>query len=186
MRDRLKLILFLGLVALVAGCGGSSEQAEEAAAPAAEAPAAAEQTPDEIIAGLDAMCDEAAPAIAARQAEASLYDRVGGREGIEAMFSRVMALHDDNEVIAHMFEGVDTASVVEHATDFMVIGAGGEAVYEGREIVALHADMGIGNAEFLAAGADFQTAMTELGWGEGEQQEIMCMLLGARAAVMTK
>lgn len=185
MRDRLKLILFLGLLALLVGCGGSSENAEEAAAPAEE-PAAAEPTPDEIVAELDAMCEEAAPAIAARQAEAPLYDRVGGREGIETMFVRVLELHEGNETIAYMFEGVDMDNLVEHATDFMVIGAGGEAEYEGRDLVALHADMGIGNAEFLAAGEDFQVAMTELGWGEGEQQEVMCMLLGAREMVVTQ
>ncbi len=67
------------LTGLLAACGGT-EVSQEAAAPqpetqVQEVPA---PTPDEQVAGLEAMCAEAQSAMAARQAENTLFNRVGG------------------------------------------------------------------------------------------------------------
>ena len=83
----------LPLVVALAGCGGSVEQAETTAAAVEEAAPVVEQTPDGHVAELEAMCAEAGDAMAARQAEANLYGRVGGRDGIHTVVADTVARH---------------------------------------------------------------------------------------------
>lgn len=174
--------LLILLIAL-AGCGGT---AEETAAPAEEPVQEAEPTPDEIVAEHEAACAEAAEAMAARQAETSLYDRIGGREAIQAVVTDVVARHAVNDTIKHTLEGVDTDHLIGQVTDFLVVATGGEGEYTGRDMASAHAHLGLSNAEFLAAGADVDAAMEAAGWGENERQEVLCAFVGLRGEVVTR
>ena len=71
-------LMLIMLFALV-GCSGTSEQPTES--PVVKV----EPTPDEKVAELEQMCAGAAEAMAARQAEATLFDRIGGVEGIKVV-----------------------------------------------------------------------------------------------------
>ena len=65
-------------------------------------------TPDQQVAALDTMCNEAQAAMKARQAAKPLYDRLGGRESIQAVVADVVQRHLKNDAIDHLMEGVDT------------------------------------------------------------------------------
>ncbi len=174
------------LTGLLAACGGT-EVSQEASAPqqeiqVQEPPA---PTPDELVAGLEAMCTEAQPAIAARQAEDSLFNRVGGRDSIHKAVAETVRLHQINKPIKHLMEGVDPDILTEQVTDFLVLATGGQGDYNGRNMVDAHAHMNINNAQFLAAGGDLGTGMDFAGWGENEKQELLCAFVSLRPQVVT-
>jgi hemoglobin len=171
------LILLLALV----GCGGS-EKAEEQVA---EAPAeVVEPTPDEKVAELERMCADAGPAMEARQAETTLFERVGGRDGLQAVVDDTVDRHLQNKEIKHLFEGVDIDNLKSLVTDFLVVGTGGEGEYAGRDMNAAHAHLELTNAMFLSAGGDLGAAMDSAGWGEDEKQELLCAFVGLRGEVV--
>jgi hemoglobin len=173
-------------VLAVVGCSGEapSEESEPATAAVEESEAAAEPTVDEMIAEMDAGCAEAAEAIAARQAESTLYERLGGREAIHGAITETVRLHRENETIVHLMEGVDDADLIEKVSDFVAQASGGDVAYEGRSMVETHASMGLTNEHFLAAGGDVQAALQTVGVGEGEIQEVMCMFASLRSEVV--
>lgn len=180
------ILLIIGLSAGLVGCGGSSDQvSQQPAEPAQEVQAEKAPTPDEVVAGLEAMCAEAGPAMAARQAEDSLFNRVGGRESIHTMAAETVRLHQINEPIKRVMEGVDPDHLIEQVTDFLVLATGGEGDYDGRDMVAAHAHLNLSNADFLAAGSDLGKGMDFAGWGEGEKQELLCAFVGLRPQVVS-
>ena len=182
MKSRASFIILMVFMVVLAGCGGSDKVAEETAAAVQEV----EPTTDEQVAELEAMCAGAAEAMAARQAEASLFDRVGGREGIHAVVADTVARHQVNDTIVHTMEGVDPDHLIAQVTEFLVVATGGEGDYTGRNMVDAHAHMGLTNLEFLSAGGDLGAAMDAAGWGEDEKQELLCAFVGLRGDVVTQ
>ena len=174
------------VVLSVVACSGEapSEESEPVAAAVNESAAEAEPTVDEMVAAMDEGCAEAAEAIAARQAESTLYERLGGREAIHGVITETVRLHRENETIVHLMEGVDDADLIEKVTDFIAQASGGDEAYEGRDMVEAHEHLGLTNEHFLAAGSDVQTALQTARVGEDEIQEVMCMFASLRSEVV--
>ena len=172
----------LALVLVVGCAGGTAEKAEPA--PAAETKSAAQPTIDETIASLESGCAAAADAMAARQAERKLAERLGGRDAIHAVVTDVVRRHRANAAIAHLFDGVDDAHLIDQVTDFLASAAGADVAYGGRDMVTAHEHLAITNQHFLAAGGDVQAALQAAGVGEGEIQEVMCMFASLRDQVV--
>lgn len=178
----------LGMTTLFIGCSGSSDEATRQATAPQQEPQVQETsapTPDEQVASLEAMCAENQPLIEARQAENSLFNRVGGREGIHAVIAETVRRHQVNDGIKHLLDGVDPAMLIEQVTDFLVLGTGGEGEYHGRDMVAAHAHLNLSNADFLAAGSDLGAAMDTAGWSENEAQELLCAFVSLRPQVVS-
>ena len=161
------LLVVAVLLVGILSCYGPETTEETPSEPVADA--AAEPTPDEQVAQLEAMCAGAQEAMAGRQAAKSLYERLGGREQIHAVVEDVVRRHEVNDQISHLLEGVDTVHLVNQVTDFLVVGSGGEGEYEGLDMATAHAHLELTNADFLAAGADVGAAMTAAGVGADEQ-----------------
>ena len=74
----------------------------------------------------------------------SLYERLGGMEGIGQIVDGTIALHHKNPDIAHFFEGIDDEQLAHHVTTFFAAGTGGPATYAGRDmttqILRIHFD----------------------------------------------
>jgi len=178
--------LVILLVAFV-GCGGPAEEpADQADTAPAEATAEVEPTPDEQVAELEQMCADAGPAVAARQAEATLFERVGGRDGLQIVVADTVQRHLVNEQIKHLMANVNTDHLVTLVTDFLVVGTGGEGEYNGLDMASAHAHLELTNADFLAAGGDLGAAMEAAGWGENETQELLCAFVALRGEVVTR
>ena len=178
MRIRWAIVL-VGL-ALVVSCGDPAP--EPAPEPAEEA--VVEPTADEKMAVLVGMCEAAMPEIQARQADNSLYNRLGERDGIETIMRTMVEVHMGNPEIKPLFDGVDIENFIKNSTDFVSAGAGGDEEYKGRDIPAVHERMNLDTALFLEAGADLEEAMKQLGIGDAEIQEIMCALVSLRGLVL--
>ncbi len=165
------LVVIAGFVARTADAG---ESTEAKAAPSA----------DEQVAGLEQMCSENADAMATRQAEKSLYERLGGEEKIHEIIREVVRLHLENSDIAYLLDGVDTDHLAHSVALFIISGTGGPSVYEGPSLTASHAHMKLTNADFMAAGGDVVQAMKNLEYGENEINEMVCAFVSLRDQVV--
>lgn len=115
---------------------------------------------------------------------ASLYERLGSWEGIQAIVNDTIANHRKNPAIGHYFDGVDTAQLAGHVTAFFAAGTGGPSKYEGRDMTTTHASMGLSDADFDSAVADVLLALDQNGIGDGEKTEVAAILESLRPAVM--
>jgi len=171
-----RLVILCGVILLATGFVGSATAGEDEGE---KAPTTREQ-----VLGLDAMCAENAEAMAARQTEKSLYERLGGEEKIHEIVVEIVRLHGINPVIKHTLEGVDEARLIHGVTQFLVAGSGGPAEYKGRNMVDAHSHLELTNAEFLAAGGDVMQGMKNKECGEAEIQEVVCVLVSLRDQVV--
>lgn len=150
-----------------------------AAADAGDQPTVAEQ-----IAGLKTMCAETEQARAQRQADKALYYRLGGYDQIHEFTREVVRLHNENEAIKAIFTHVDSEKLAKHVADFVASGTGGPESYTGRAMPAVHAKLGLTDADFLSAGGDIVTAMKTTGYGQNEIDEMLCILVSLKDQVV--
>jgi len=143
-------------------------------------------TDAEQVAGLQKMCSDNAEAIKQRQAQKSLYERLGKRPKINVLAKKILAAHSANPKIGHMFAHVKKANFVKNVTDFLVVGTGGQGTYTGQDMGRVHRSLKITNADFLSAGGDVGGVMKEMKYGENETQEVVCALVSFVPVVVIK
>ena len=114
----------------------------------------------------------------------SLYERLGAEAGIEKIVADTVALHLENEAIAHYFADVDLDNLKMHVAAFFAAGTGGPANYTGRDMTSTHADMNMSNEDFDQAVADVLKAVRSNGVDEESTQEVAAILESLRGAVM--
>ena len=143
-------------------------------------PALAQDKPlsdSEQVAGLQKMCSDNSATIKDRQAQKSLYERLGKRPRIQLLAKKILSAHSTNPKIGHMFAHVDKANFVKHVTEFLVVGTGGKAQYTGKDMGTAHRSLRITNGDFLSAGGDVSAVMKAMKYGENETQEVVCALV---------
>lgn len=118
--------------------------------------------------------------------EATLFDRLGGRDGISAVVADVMANHVANPAIGtrfvHASQPIETLTA--HAVEFFCTGLSGVPTYRGRELAVAHAGLNITEQEFVAALDDILAALDKHGVGEREQGEVLRILYGMKPDVV--
>ncbi|MCP3981898.1 MAG: group 1 truncated hemoglobin [bacterium] len=181
-------MIFRGTVLLlllaVAGSFGCSSQPDPDVATDAGGEPIAEKSPAEQLAELEEWCSGATEAIAQRQAEQTLHDRLGGAEGIRTIATALLDRHLANPKLEPLFGGVDRDPFIENVTTFLTIGTGGQAEYKGRDPVEVHKDMGVTLELFIEAAGDLDAAMIETEVAANERQEVMCSFISLRSMAM--
>lgn len=114
----------------------------------------------------------------------TLYERLGGWDGINQVVQDTVALHHENPKIAHYFADIDEDQLIKHVTDFFATGTGGPATYEGRDMTSTHASMGLSEADFDSAVADVLSAVDKNGIDAASKGEVAAILESLRPAVM--
>jgi hemoglobin len=145
----------------------------------------AEPTPEDMIAQMEAQCAANSEAMAARQAETSLYERLGGDEKIHEFTRELMEVHMANDAVRPFVENVDRKKAAYRVAQFIISGTGGEQVYQGPSLEETHAHMNITNADFLNAGGDIMQAMKNMEYGQDEIDEMVCILVALRPHVIS-
>ncbi len=115
---------------------------------------------------------------------ASLYDRLGGWDGIDQIVRDTISNHQENPEISHYFDDVDVDKLAGHVTAFFAAGTGGPAKYEGRDMTTTHATMGLSDADFDSAVADVLKAVKKNGIDSESAAEVASILESLRPAVM--
>lgn len=108
----------------------------------------------------------------------SLFDRLGGSEGIRTLVDTVVAKHLENPLIARRFEPVvgdpeRKAAATQHLCAFLEEGAGGPTRYTGKSMPDAHAGMNISGEEYLAAMDDIMLSLQQHGVDEATQKDVL-------------
>jgi hemoglobin len=114
----------------------------------------------------------------------SLYERLGGTEGITAIASDLVDLHIANPRIAPRYVNSDIDQVKHLAATFFIAGSGGPSVYEGKDMLTAHKGMNIDSAEFIAVLDDAMEALEKNGIGQREKEEVLSILYGMKSEIV--
>lgn len=120
----------------------------------------------------------------ASSSDPPLYDRLGGREAIDAA---VDAFHERvarDDRVNHYFRGVDMAPLLRHQKAFFAAGTGGPDEYSGREMTAAHAPLGIDDADFDAFVGHLEDTLLAFDVPERERRELLDVVEDFRAAIV--
>jgi hemoglobin len=114
----------------------------------------------------------------------SLYERLGGTEGITKIADVLIDIHAANPVIAPRYTDSDLAAVKHAAATFFIQGTGGPEVYEGKDMLAAHRGMNIDAEEFIAVLDDVVVALNRCGVGQREKEEALFVFFGLKNEII--
>ncbi len=102
----------------------------------------------------------------AQQESPSLYNRLGGEEGISSIIDDAVAMHSENPIVAARFTPYKQkperlAEIKKHFVAFVCAGTGGPQDYKGRDMVTAHSGMNISPEEFVAVVDDLMLVLDQ-------------------------
>ena len=111
------------------------------------------------------------------QADASLYQQLGEREGIADVVEDLLYLIVEDDRINQQYKGMDVAQFHHNLTDQLCELSGGPCSYTGREMRELHSDMAITDTQFNALAENLILAMEQNDIPTGAQNRLIKRLL---------
>ncbi len=114
----------------------------------------------------------------------SLYERLGGTEGITKISSDLVDIHLNNPRISTRYKGADINGVKNGAATFFISATGGPDVYKGKDMIGTHKGMNIDTGEFLAVLDDAMEALEKNDIGQREREEVLFALYGLKSQVV--
>jgi hemoglobin len=116
---------------------------------------------------------------------ATLYERLGGRDGIERLVTDIVENHYNNPLIRTRFESIkDRAAVERHSVEFLCAGSGGPQPYTGRDMRTVHKGMNISEQELIAAIDDIVAAMIKNKLDQSVRNEVVAILYSLKDEVL--
>ena len=92
----------------------------------------------------------------------TLYQRLGGAEGIARIVDDIIAAHLENPIVKARFENIeDMAHAKRMACEFFCAGSGGPEAYTGKDMLTAHKGMNISEQEYLEVMDDTVQAMNK-------------------------
>lgn len=119
----------------------------------------------------------------------SLFERLGGSSGINALVEDIVSLHMENPIISARFrpylETPDKLQVTKkHLCAFFEAGSGGAAQYSGRSMQAAHRGMNINEAEYMAATDDILKALRKHNIDEQAQKDVLAIAYSLKGDIL--
>ena len=114
----------------------------------------------------------------------SLFERLGGEDGITAIASDLVDNHLANAAVSPRFAASDASALKNGAATFFIAGTGGPSVYKGKDMLAVHKGMNISATEFMAVLDDALNALEKNNVGQREQEEVLFVLYSMRNDVV--
>ena len=115
----------------------------------------------------------------------TLYQRLGGAQGIARLVDDIIAAHLNNPVVRTRFENVrDLEHLKKMAREFFGAGAGGTEPYTGRDMLTTHKGMNISEQEYLAVMDDIVGAMDKNGVGEDAKKDVIAILYSLKGQII--
>lgn len=106
-----------------------------------------------ILACLLAACAHAPPR--------TLYDDLGGKEGVEQIVELLLTRISEDPRIASHFAAVDIIRLNDKLVEQICFESGGPCTYTGKDMVEAHSKQKVGNADFNALVEDLIWAMDQ-------------------------
>lgn len=115
----------------------------------------------------------------------SLYQRLGGADGIARIVDDSIAAHLSNPVVGPRFAAVkDLDHAKRMAREFFCMGSGGPERYTGRDMRTAHKGMNISEQEYLAAMDDIVGALAKHGIDDGTKGEVVAILYSLKGDII--
>lgn len=119
------------------------------------------------------------------QAIASLYERLGGHEGITRITRDLIGRHLANPLVSTRYAGSqDLAKVERRVVEFFCAGSGGPETYSGRDMITTHKGMNISEQEFVAVLDDAMAALETNGIDAPTRAEVLGILWSLKGEVV--
>lgn len=119
----------------------------------------------------------------------SLFERLGGSSGINALVEDIVGLHMQNPTISARFrpylETPDKLAVTKkHLCAFLEAGSGGGAKYSGRNMKDAHRGMNISEAEYMAATDDILATLRKHGIDDQTQKDVLAIAYSLKGEIL--
>lgn len=105
----------------------------------------------------------------------SLYERLGGTEGITKIASDLVDIHLENPSISPRYANSNVSALKNGAATFFIAGTGGPNEYEGKDMIGTHKGMNISGDEFLAVLDDALEALEKNDVEQRERKKRFCI-----------
>lgn len=114
----------------------------------------------------------------------SLYERMGGAQGISRLVDDLVEMHCKNPLIGARFQKTDLNRLREKGREFFAMGTGGPANYTGKDMREAHKGMNISEQEFVAVLDDILAAMDKNKLGDQEKREVLAIAYSLKGEVI--
>ncbi len=119
----------------------------------------------------------------------TLYERLGGVNGINKLVDDVVNLHMTNPQVSPRFipykdEPERLSIIKQHTINFFCAGAGGPQAYDGRDMTTTHKGMNISEQEYLAVVDDVLEAMNQNNLGDDEKKDVLAILYSLKGGII--
>ena len=121
----------------------------------------------------------------------SLFERLGGRNGISAIVDDTVENHMNNTNVNARFlpfkeKPEQLAIIKNHTIDFFQAGSGGPNNYKGKDMVSAHTGMNISPAEYMHVVDDIFMALDKNGIDEDSKKDILSILWSLKEMIIAK
>lgn len=121
----------------------------------------------------------------------TLFERLGGREGLTNIVDDVVAYHMNNPAVSSRFlpyreQPEKLAVVKQHTVDFFSAGSGGPANYTGREMIETHRGMNISPGEYMHVVDDIFMALDKHSIDEESKKDVLFILWSLKGMIIAQ
>lgn len=116
----------------------------------------------------------------------TLFQALGGKDGIRHVVENLLDLSVHDARIAHTFKDVDMEHLSMRLQEQLCHVSGGPCTYQGKDMKVIHEDMKVTNAQFNALVEDLQTAMDRQGIASRWQNKLLARLAPMQRDVVTR
>lgn len=123
------------------------------------------------------------------QTERTLFQRLGGTEGITALVDDIVVAHSDNPTIRARFLPIVAQTeklnvIKQHTVNFLSMGSGGNATYSGRSMRDAHKGMNISGEEYLAVLDDIMQVLKKRQIDEQTQKDVLAIAFSLKDEIV--
>lgn len=121
----------------------------------------------------------------------SLFERLGGTEGIAMIVDDVVETHMSNPAVSARFipykdEPERLAVIKQHTVDFFSAGSGGPVDYTGRDMITTHKGMNISPGEYMHVVDDIFVALDKHSIDEETKKDVLSILWSLKGMIIAQ
>lgn len=119
----------------------------------------------------------------------SLYERLGGYEGIRSIVEDIGEAHLANPAIQARYRPIASdpekwAAIKQSLCDFIAAGTGGPEEYNGPDMLEVHRGMNVNEHEYMAAMDDIMAALEKNGVDEASKKDMLAIAYSLKDEIM--
>lgn len=123
--------------------------------------------------------------------EESLYNRLGGEDGISAIVEDIVVAHLANPTIkgsfSHLENNPEQMNVFkQHVKDFFGAGTGGGVAYSGRDMPTAHKGLNISGIEFVEGISDIMMVLDKHNIDDESKKDVLYILFSFKSQIIAQ